>query len=87
MEDLINELRYGPWNKCGEHENGSIIYRVDYNDGYIQFWNSSNNKRIDVQDVKNSIADLISDEGLDISNNSVYDGYNEVTFEIFDKNY
>lgn len=89
MELLLNKLKNHDWEHTASNFNGSPIFEVNYGDDNekLIFWNDSNDMGIDEDYICDKIAKIIEDEGLDIMNNSVEDGWNTICFEIYDNNY
>lgn len=84
MEELIKNLESHNWVDSASTFNGSPIFNVDYgNDKSLRFWNDTVDT-IDCDRVCDLIAELLKDDGLNFNNNSVDDGWNTISFEIFD---
>ena len=90
FENLIKKLESGEYEDSGMTINGSKIYIVYYGtdtDQRLRFWNDSSSDSIDCEDSCKAIAELLSDEGIDVQDNTVQDGWNTVAFEIDDDGY
>lgn len=85
MEELIEKLKQHSWESTASTLDGSSIFVVEYGDDKsLRFWNVTSNSDIDCDAVCDEIADKLSDDGLNFDYNTVREGWNVVTFEIFD---
>ena len=84
MDKLLELVKNKSWVDTGKDYNGSKIFKVETESGdeSLTFWNDSNSRPIDCDNVCDLIVHLIADEGLDIQDNYVQDGWNSVEFEL-----
>jgi len=87
MNKLINKLQSNSYTTMNDLINDSKVYAVHYDtDCYLSFHNESNTNDFDKNDAMNQIAEMISNEGIDIEENSVECDGNTIRFYIFDTN-